>query len=45
MFNDDNGIAAVTQVMQYNEQLLDVMEVQAGGRFVENIQRIAGISA
>ncbi|MNC67965.1 hypothetical protein D3C75_1185110 [compost metagenome] len=34
----------VTQAVEHVEQLLDIGEVQAGGRLVENVQRLASIS-
>jgi hypothetical protein len=38
------GVAVVAQAMQHVEQLLDIREVQAGGRLVEDVQGLAGIA-
>ena len=38
-------VAVVAQLVQHGEQVLDVVEVQAGGRLVEDVQRAAGIAA
>ena len=37
-------IAGVNEALEHVEQALDVGEVQAGGRLVENIERLAGRS-
>ena len=42
VFNHHNGIALIAQFMQYVEQLLNIGEVQTGGRLVENIQCLPG---
>ena len=42
MLDDHDGVALIAQLMQHRQQLLDIGEVQAGGRFVEDIQRLAG---
>ena len=44
VLDDDDSIAMVTQVVQHREQLFDVMKVQAGGGFIENIQGLAGVA-
>ncbi len=44
MLDHDDRIAVVAQPMQDAEQLLDVVKVQPGGRFVEDIQGIARIT-
>ena len=44
VFDDDDGVAVIGQSMQHAEQHLDVLEVQAGGRFVENVQCAAGVA-
>lgn len=41
MINDHNGIALITQLVQHRQQLLDIDEVQTGGRFIEDIQYLA----
>jgi hypothetical protein len=35
-------VALVAQPVQHAEQLLDVVEVQAGGRLVEDVERASG---
>lgn len=40
----DYSVAVITQSIENVEQLLDVMEVEAGSWFVEDIERGAGIS-
>ncbi len=42
VFDDDDGVAAVAQPMQDFQQQFDVVEVQAGRRLVEQVQRPAG---
>ena len=42
VLNYHNGIALIAQFMQYVEQLLNIGEVQTGGRLVENIPRLPG---
>lgn len=42
VLNHHNGVALIAQFMQYVEQLLNIGEVQTGGRLVENIQRLPG---
>src|SRR4051795_6069780 len=37
-----HGVALRYQLVQYLEQFFDVVEMQAGGRLVEDIQRAAG---
>ena len=44
MLDHDHRVAAVTQAMQYAEQLFDVMEVQTGRRLIDNVDRVAGIA-
>ena len=41
MFNDDDGVALVDQLVQHFEKFFDVVEVEAGGGFVEEIERAA----
>ena len=43
MFDNNNGVAAITQAVQDNEQLFDVVKVQAGRRFIEYVERIARV--
>ena len=44
VFDHDDGIAAIPQAMQYAKQLLNVIEVQASGWLIENVQRAARIA-
>ncbi len=44
VFDDDNRVAPVPQFVQHLQQLLDVVEVQAGGRFVEDVEGLAGVA-
>ena len=37
VFNDDNGVADISQVRQCPEQALVVTLVKADGRFIENV--------
>ena len=40
----DDRVAVVAQPMQHVEQLLNVGKVQAGGRLIKNIKRLAGVA-
>jgi hypothetical protein len=42
VLDDDHRVALVDQFVQHFQQLGDVVEVQAGGRLVENVERAAG---
>ena len=42
VLDDDHRIALFDQAVEHPEQLADIFEMQAGGRFVENVQRPAG---
>lgn len=44
VFDDDDGVAVIAQFVQHTEQLLDVVEVQAGGGFVEDVEGFAGVA-
>ena len=44
VLDDDDGVAVIAQSVQYAEQLFNVKEMQAGGRLIENIERIAGVA-
>ena len=44
VLDHDDGVAVVAQAMQHVEQLLDVVEVQAGRRLVEDVERAAGVA-
>ena len=42
VLDDDDGIALIAETMQNDQQLLNVVEVQTGGGFIEDVQRAAG---
>ena len=42
MLDDDHGIAGIDEFMEDVEQLADIVEMQPGGRLVENIEGLAG---
>ena len=42
MFDDHDGVALIAQLMQHVKQLLDIGKVQAGGRLVQNVERLTG---
>jgi hypothetical protein len=44
VLDDHDGVAVVAQAVQHLEQHLDVLEVQAGGRLVEDVERAAGVA-
>ena len=44
VLDDDDAIASFGQALQYVQQLVDAGEMQAGGGFVEDIKRAAGVS-
>jgi len=37
VLDDDDGIAVIAQAVQYRQQLRDIVEVQAGGGFIQYI--------
>ena len=43
MFDDDDRVAVVDEAVEHFEQLGEVVEVEAGGRFVEEVERLAGV--
>src|SRR5271163_5328042 len=45
VLDDDNRIASVGQATEHREQLLYVVEVQPGGRLIEDVKRAAGRAA
>ena len=45
VFDHHHGVAVVGQAIEHVQQELDVMEVQAGGRLIEDVQGVAGIPA
>lgn len=44
VFNDDDGVAMVAQPVEHAEQLFNIVEVQTGGGFVKDVERIAGVA-
>ncbi len=44
MLDDDDAIAQIGKPVQHGEQLLDVVEVQAGGGFVQQVKGFAGLA-
>ena len=45
MLDDQYGVAFVDQAVEHTEQHPYVVEVQTGGRLVENEERIASVAA
>ena len=41
VLDDDHRVALLDQLVEHLEQLADVLEVQAGGRLVEDVERSA----
>jgi hypothetical protein len=44
VLDHDNRVAVVDEALQHAQQLLDVVEVQARGRLVEDVERAAGVA-
>ena len=44
MFDDDNGVTAIHQLLQYIHQDADIFEVQTRGGLVEDVERLARIT-
>ena len=44
VLDDDDRVARVDQSVQHLEQLVDVVEMQAGGGLVEDVERSAGVA-
>ena len=42
VLDDDHGVAGVHQAVEHAQQLADVLEVQAGGGLVEDVEGAAG---
>src|SRR5450631_2503812 len=42
VLDDDDGISLRHQLVQHLQQFLDVVEMQAGGRLVQDVERAAG---
>jgi hypothetical protein len=45
VLDHDHRVASVRERVEHREQLLDVVEVEAGGGLVEDVQRAAGGAA
>jgi hypothetical protein len=44
MLDDEYGVAKRDQALQHIEEFADIIKMQAGGGFVENVQRAAGLT-
>ena len=44
VLDDDHGIPQVREPVEHVQQLLDVVEVQAGGGLVQNVQGASGLA-
>ena len=44
VLDDDDGVAMIAQALQYGQQLRDIVEMQAGGGFVQYIECLAGVA-
>ena len=44
MFDHNNGITFVHQLIKYPHQYTDILKVKSGSRFIENVKRFARIS-
>ena len=42
MLDHHHGVAGIRQLVQHFEQLADILEMQAGSGFVEDVERLAG---
>ena len=45
VLDDDDRVAAVDEALQHGEQVAHVLEAEAGGRLVEDVERAAGGAA
>ena len=45
VFDHDHGVALVGEAVEDFEELADVLEVEAGGGLVEDVERLAGGAA
>ncbi len=45
VLDHDHGVAGVDQAVEHFEQLADVLEVEAGGGLVEDVEGLAGGAA
>ena len=44
VFDDDHRVARIHQAVEDQEELLDVGQVEAGGGFVQDVERAAGVA-
>jgi len=44
MLDDDDGVTQVCQAIEDQQQLLDVVEMEAGGGFIEDVQRTSRLA-
>src|SRR3989440_5306007 len=44
VLDDEHGVAEINEALQDVEELSNVVEVQAGGGLVENVERAAGLA-
>ena len=44
VLDDDHRVAVIAQAVQDLKQLLDVVEVQTGGRLIEDVERLTGVA-
>ncbi|MNT46966.1 hypothetical protein D3C72_1836420 [compost metagenome] len=42
VLNHHDGISLIAQLMQHRQQLLNIGEVQPGGRLIQDVQRLTG---
>ena len=42
VLDHDDRVAGVDEAVQHLQQLVDVVEVQSGGRFIEDVKRPSG---
>ena len=43
VLDDDDGVARVDQALEDRQQHADVLEMEAGGRFIQDVEGLAGI--
>ena len=44
VLDHDDRIALISEVVQHRQQLFDVMKMQPGGRFIQDVERLTGIA-
>ena len=44
VFDDDDGVAMIAQAVQHGQQLCDIVEMQAGGGFIQYIYSVLPVS-